>query len=182
MNIRDNKGVNLISLTITIIVLLIITGAMIFNTKNQLANQEISSLKTDIETLNARVDEYYLTYGELPILCEYTNKRSFFEEKIYRIANDESNAAILNNQINDNDGDEYAVIDLEKLGGITLHYGYDKNGQYFDVKTQNGVTQKDVGDSIIIPDEDQIYVINTTTHQIYFPHGIFFDNIMYYRD
>ena len=28
--------------------------------------------------------------------------------------------------------------------------------------------------------EDEFFVINTRSHQIYFPHGIFVDNILYY--
>ena len=76
--------------------------------------------------------------------------------------------------INPNDGDEYIVIDLEKLDGITLHYGYDKDGEYFTIKRTKQVTQE------IDKMEDEIYVINTKTHQIYFPHGIFVDDVMYY--
>ena len=74
--------------------------------------------------------------------------------------------------VNPNDGDEYIVIDLEKLDGITLHYGYDKDGEYFTLKNNKSVNQNAI--------EDEIYVINTKTHQIYFPHGIFVDNVMYY--
>lgn len=77
-----------------------------------------------------------------------------------------------NNYINPNDGEEYIVIDVEKLDGITLHYGYNKDGQYFTIKENKRVN--------LDPMEDEIYVMNTKTHQIYFPHGIFVDNVMYY--
>ena len=77
MNFRNNKGVTLISLGVTVIIILVITGAIIFNTKNQLMMREIQDLTTDIELLNSKVDEYYLKYGELPILCDYMNIQNF---------------------------------------------------------------------------------------------------------
>lgn len=167
MDIRNNKGINLISLTVTVIILLIITGAMIFNTKNQLGMKEINALKIDIELLNSRIDDYYLKYGELPELCSYINSKSQFNNLLYDRANEKG--ATLNSGINEDDGREYVVIDLEKLGGITLNYGYDKNGEYFTIKQNKVVTN-----------QDEIYVINKKTHQIYFPHGIVVDKIMYY--
>ena len=52
-----------------------------------------------------------------------------------------------------------------------LNYGYDKDGEYFTLKNNKVVSSNT---------ETEIYVINTKTHQIYFPHGIFADKIMYY--
>ncbi len=178
MNIRDNKGINLISLTITIIILLVITGAMIYNTKNEISMKEINDLKNDIQVLDAKVDDYYLKYGELPELCSYCNSKSDFINLIYNKAT--SNGASLNKEVNEDDGKDYYVIDLEKLGGFTLNYGYDNEGEYFDIK------EKDNGPSVTLkegtsePIQSQIYVINAKTHKIYFPHGIIVDNVMYY--
>lgn len=174
MNLKSNKGVTLIALTVTIIILLIITGAIISNVQDQINIQKLDQLNVDIELLNANVDDYYLTYGELPILCDYLHKEAFVDE-IYKFA--DTRHATLNNDPNPNDGDNYAVIDVEKLGGITLHYGYEKGGTTGDynlLKTNRKISED--------PNhvEDEIYVINTTTHQIYFPHGIVVDNIMYY--
>ena len=51
---------------------------------------------------------------------------------------------------------------------------YEATGDYNLLKTNRKISED--------PNhvEDEIYVINTTTHQIYFPHGIVVDNIMYY--
>ena len=59
----NNKGITLVSLVVTVIIILILTGAMIFNTKNQLQMRGIQNLSNDIESLNAKVDDYYLKYG-----------------------------------------------------------------------------------------------------------------------
>lgn len=174
MNQKSDRGVTLIALIVTIIILLVITGAIIFNTGNNINMKKLDQLKLDIELLNSQIDDYYLKYGELPILCDYLHKEDFAEE-IYTFAHTRN--AILNNDLNPNDGDNYAVIDVEKLGGITLYYGYEKggtSGDYNLLKTNRKVSEDPD------PVEDEIYVINTTTHQIYFPHGIVVDNIMYY--
>lgn len=181
MNCKNNKGITLISMVLTVIIILIITSAMIFNTKNQLAMRSVQSLSNDIETLNAKVDEYYLKYGELPKLCDYTtsaniklkNKSDFINSMKFRA--DQQNAR-LNNDVNENDGQDYVVIDIERLPALTLTYGYDE--EYKTVKENKKV----MSDGVHV--EDEIFVINTRSHQIYFPHGVFVDNgehkIMYY--
>ncbi len=192
MNVKNNKGLTLISLILTVIIILIITAAMIYNTQNQLQMKSIHNLNNDIEVLNAKVDEYYLKYGELPKLCDYTTKAdssapdasNFHNTTDFRnslMEKAEARNAVLNVQPNIHDSDDYIVIDLEKLDFITLTYGYDT--EYMRVKKEGKVfnpandgTEEGSKDLI----EDELYVINTKTHQIYFPHGIFVDDIMYY--
>jgi len=177
---KNNKGITFISLILTVIVILIITSALIFNTENQIQMRKIQNLSNDIEMLNAKVDEYYLKYGELPKLCDYTSSeyinfksKNDFIQSLETIRKEQN--AILNNEINKNDGDEYIVIDLEKLGNLTLTYGYDSEYMYLKKMDEPKVVESN-GDKI----ENEIFVINTKTHQIYFPHGIFADNVMYY--
>lgn len=165
---KNSRGVTLISLMLTVMIILILTGAMIFNTKNQLQMKKVQSLSVDIENLNSKVDEYYLKYGELPILCNYTNKTDF---NTYINSKAQNHNSELNSPPNVNDGNDYVVIDLERLSGLTLNYGYEE--QYKELKISKDIT----ADSDI---EDEIYVINTVTHQIYFPHGIFAEGMMYY--
>ncbi len=175
---KNNKGITLISLIITVIIILIITSALIFNTENQLQMRKIQNLSNDIEILNAKVDEYYLKYGELPKLCDYTSSeyenfktKEDFKKSLETVRKGQN--ASFNSDININDGDKYIVIDLEKLGNLTLNYGYDTEYKYLKDKK---IVVENNGDKV----ENEIYVINAKTHQIYFPRGIFVDNIMYY--
>ena len=72
---------------------------------------------------------------------------------------------------------DYIVIDLEKLGSLSLNYGYDE--EYKSLKNCEDITEND---DVMINNDDietEIYIINTKTHQIYFPHGIFVDKVMY---
>ena len=195
MKIKSNKGVTLIALVITIVMIIIITGAMIFNTKGQIYMKKINDLHKDIDVLSSKVDEYYLKYGELPILCDYivldsnsaNNTRYSFSDEIINNASNKN--AKINMPVNLNDGNRYCVIDIEQFDGITLNYGYDE--QYSAVKTNvsNNRTNpppaikeiKNINSSTIEAIYyDEIYIINTVTHQIYFPHGIIADGTMYY--
>jgi len=128
---KNNKGITIISLIITSIVIMIISSAMIFNTKNQIQLKKTQSLCLDIENLNSKIDDYYLKYGELPILCKYTDKTKYQNlknrEDFEIIINDKADfqKAEVNIGVNVKDGDDYAVIDLEKLDSLSLNLGYD---------------------------------------------------------
>ena len=128
INLKNDKGVTLIILTITIIVLLIITGITINNSKSQLMIKKVNNLYSDIEQIQTEIDSYYLENKNLPIL---------------------NISASFNNSINPNDSSEYLVIDLSKLGNLRLNYGRDfenikKNnllGDYKDVYIINKQSQ-----------------------------------------
>ena len=137
MKYKGNKGITLISLVLTVIVILIITSALIFNAQDQIEMRKIQNLSIDIENLNAKVDEYFLKYGELPILCNYTSteisnfkNRDDFEKSIQEKA--EMQDAQLNSELNTKDGDDigfyqidndYSRVTTEKEGDIEIGTG-----------------------------------------------------------
>ena len=55
-----------------------------------------------------------------------------------------------------------------------------ENGHYGQIKRKVESANGD-DDGIFVGEDilDEIYVINIKTHQIYFPHGIFADGMMY---
>ena len=72
MNILKNeKGVTLLALTITIIVMVIVTGTLIYNTNNQVQVQKIDKLYSDIEQIKDKVSEYYISNKKLPTKGKY---------------------------------------------------------------------------------------------------------------
>ncbi len=59
INLKNDKGVTLIILTITIIVLLIITGITINNSKSQLMIKKVNNLYSDIDSISTKVSDYF---------------------------------------------------------------------------------------------------------------------------
>lgn len=153
---RNNKGVTLIVLTITIIVLLIITSITIYNSKRHLAMKRLNDLYSDIESISTKVSDYYLSNNSLPI---YEN--AYLEDR-------DALATLLTtnggseNIINVNDKGKYYVLNLSKMDNLTLNYGR-------EYSNWNSSTQ-------------DLYIINEVTHQIYYPEGIKYRDKMYFSE
>ena len=159
MNLKNEKGVTLIVLTITIIVLLIITGIMISNSKSQLAIKKVNNLYADIDTISTKVSDYYLKNNSLPVFSNvYLNSSN--ELGLLLIANGGERSVI-----NSNDDGPYYVLDLSKLDNLTLNYG--KDYQNWD-------------DASTFQTYQDLYIINNVTHQIYYPKGIDYKGNVYF--
>ena len=175
MYLKNEKGVTLMALTITIIVMLILGSVIIRSSNTHVNAQKRDKLYSDIDNLNSKINEYYMQYGSLPIFSkQYCNK----EELISILNNNANSKSIeLNNSndddkniiLNPNDGDIYYVINLENLEGLTLNYGY--GSDYSSVRESEDNISTNIQD---------VYIINKSTHQIYYPKGIYTEDYMYY--
>lgn len=159
MKLKNNKGVTLLILTITITVLLIITGITITNSKGQLAIKNVNNLYSDLESISTKVSDYYLKNDSLPVL-ENTYLNSSNALKLLCISNGEDESLI-----NPNDGGNYYVLDLSKLENLTLNYGKDF------MKWNNSSTFQVYQD---------LYIINEVSHQIYYPKGVSYNGEIYF--
>ena len=106
--IKKEKGITMVALVITIIILLILTGTLIYNAKDMIYIKNLTNLYNDIELLREKVAEYYNEYGEIPAKTEYTNINGL--------------KGVLSTN---NDTGKFYVVDLEAMNGITLNYGKD---------------------------------------------------------
>lgn len=119
---RSQKGISLIALTTTILVLAIVTSIVVYNSKNNIMIKQYKKLENDIDVLNNKVGMYYLKNGELPICMrsdrtyiEYNDNRTEEEQKYNKFKEDK----------HQNDNDKYFILDLNKIDGISLNYGAD---------------------------------------------------------
>lgn len=106
--IKQEKGVTMLALVVTVIILLIITNMLIYNAQDSIHINQLTNLYNDIELLKEKVSDYYNEYGKIPAKIKYTNINQL--------------SSVLS--INNDTGDFY-VIDLEAMQGITLNYGRD---------------------------------------------------------
>ena len=80
MNIvRNEKGVTIIALTVTVIVMIIITGTLIYKANNQVHIKKIDNLYSDIEQIRDKVSQYYIKYGRLPVKGRYCTAEELVE-------------------------------------------------------------------------------------------------------
>lgn len=107
--IRKEQGITLITLIITVLLLMIVTGVLVMNSHTSLQLSNLTRLQNDIEAINNRVASYYVKNGELPIYQDDVKSKS----ELLSVLNDMSI----------NDGDTYYTIDIEELGNISLNYG-----------------------------------------------------------
>ena len=158
-NLKNDKGVTLIVLTITVIVLLIVTSITINNSKKQLSIKKVNNLYGDIEAISTKISDYYLKNNSLPV----------FENVYCNNSNEFGNIIVANggerSVINSNDDGCYYVLDMSKLENLTLNYGSD---------------YKKWTDTSTFEDYQDIYIINKITHQIYYPKGVKYMDTMYF--
>ncbi len=160
INLKNDKGVTLIILTITIIILLIITGITINNSKSQLMIKKVNNLYSDIDSISTKVSDYYLKNNSLPVFDNniYLNSSSELGTLIEKNGGDKS-------VINANDDGPYYVLNLSKLENLTLNFG----SEY-----------KKWNDTSISNMYQDLYIINGVTQQIYYPKGITYGKNIYF--
>ncbi len=115
-NLKNNNGITLVALTITILLFTMILSTITFASLSSVHVKQLNNMYADITNLQEKIDMYYLKYGTLPV--KSSNK----------VEDDLSQLAWLNEK-NVNDNDVYYKLDsetYEKIGGITLNNSEDE--------------------------------------------------------
>ena len=103
---KNQKGITLITLAITIVVMMILTFSIAVNIEPYMNQKRKSNFETDIQRLKEEISQYYAREKDIPTINRFTNTTMFDTVK------------------NINDNDEYYVIDLKQLD-VDLNYGKD---------------------------------------------------------
>lgn len=152
MNLRNQKGINMITLSVAVLILIVITSILVYSSRDGIRIRNLKDLYNDIESLNDKISSYYVQHGDIPKLAKYENL-AFLNVADY-------------NQLNPNNGEDFYVIDLKALEGVTLNYGID-----YDRVTK---------DSVITEGFEDLYIINKESHTIYYPKGIEVQGVKYF--
>ena len=140
--VKEN-GISLIALVITIIVLIILTNVLVYNSLDRIYIKKITNLNNDIELLREKTSDFYEQYGKIPAEIKYPKDNLTELKDVLSIKNDI--------------GDFY-VIDLEAMQGITLNYGKD----YDTIKNDKDNVAK----------YTDVYIINENSHNIFYVKGV----------
>ena len=89
MKVKNNKGITLIALTITIIILLILASITIYSGKESIKKAQLESLKTNMLLIKAKAKEYV----EQASFKNGVNKSQISEEAKNELKGKEANAS-----------------------------------------------------------------------------------------
>lgn len=160
MELKNNRGITLLILTITITVLLIVTSIVIYDSTSQLGIKYLNNLYSDFDSIDTKISDYYLKNNSLPIFEDNTYLDSINELRTLLKINGGTGE-----EINPNDNGPYYVINLSKLENLTLNYGREYKDWNIDSFYEN---------------YQDLYIINKVTHQIYYPKGIKYKGDVYF--
>ena len=163
---KSQRGITLVTLSITIVVILILTNIILYNVKDNLGVQNLKNMQADIENLREKVSSYYMQYGDIPVY--YIKDSENKNEKVEY--NNVTNIDVISNAV-DKKG-EFYVIDLSALDNLTLTYGKD----YEKIRKKEVTTPEEINNL------KDLYIINAVSHNIFYVAGITFGGETFYTD
>ena len=107
-NLKNEKGITLITLMITIVIMAILVGFAVSNLDTGTDIRNYNYMCADIELLEAKIMTHYNENGSIPTTGN---------------AIDITSITTLVDQVSSHDNDKYYQIDISKLYNITLNYG-----------------------------------------------------------
>ncbi len=120
---KSNKGISMIILGVTIMIMIIISSIVVYNINYALKVKQLTNMYNDIELLQDRISIYYSKYGGIPVKGEQLPSTIIPEESK-----------------DPTDNDVYYQIDTQALENITLTYGRKGNGNELDIYIINEKT------------------------------------------
>lgn len=137
INLRNNKGVTLIAEVIAIAILLIIVSMITYSSNSTMQIKSLNNMYADIVSIQEKAANYYLKYGEAPVLETEEGK----VDVVY-------NVVLPDEQKNPND-EEYAYykVDVSKLLNLTL-YNEPNDEEYYYMNTKTLTTYYSKGVTI----------------------------------
>ncbi len=155
--VKNAKGISLVSLAIAVIVLVILANIIIYNARDSLKVGNLKEMQNDIENLTDKISNYYAQNGKIPAKLEYPNIDHL---KV---------AGVISEEV---DIGKFLVIDLSALDNLTLNRGQD----FEKIKTYDKLLEEQA------KNYTDLYIINETSHNIFYVAGITLDHETYYTN
>ena len=165
--IKDEKGITLSVLIITIVVMSLLSVPVIVNLPNISSRQNYEDFCNDITKLGESISQVYDLNADFSTSDGYIGPK--FSGDLTFLNNSQDGA----NVKNPNDGDLYYVIDAvnlnKKLNNYNISLGNLQYGENYNVSSSSTITS------------GKYYIINAKSRTIYYPEGIQYDGQTYYR-
>lgn len=125
---KNQSGVTLTILVITIIIMALIAGSLSYNSVSSVKMGTYYNMISDIELLDQKVALYYVEHNELPITSE--------SQKLKNIIGSDYTGTVNDNPNNSQNADNETVykIDISLLGNLSLN-----STEYYIDKTSHTI-------------------------------------------
>ena len=191
-NKKGSKGITLISMILAVIVLMIIIGTISYSSRSSFQTRSLQNLYTDIDGINDAISVYYMKNKLLPIyMSNYdynSNEQGYGYITLPNTYDSSSNTYFFNFKEDGRDADKneknilFGIVDIDKLKATNLN---EKNnlpegigsGNFF--KPKAGGEPSDL-DNLKQAIKDGIFVMNMSTHRVYYTKGIQSDGKKYF--
>ena len=187
-NKKSSKGITLISMILAVIVLMIIIGTISYSSRNSFQTRSLQNLYTDIDGLNDAVSVYYMRNKILPVYTSYYDYNGNSQEYGYitlpNTYDSASNTYFFNFKEDGRDADPsenniyFGIVDIDRLETTHLN---EKNNLPEGIKSnkffENAESDMEKLKQSI---KDGIFVMNMTTHKVYYTKGISSDGKKYF--
>ena len=146
--VKNRKGISLTTMVITVMIMLIIMGTLVYSATDSVKIRKINKLYDDLRRLGDSVEVYYLKNGELPIDTGKTEitvninetKEAVTSKKLsFVLKNDQTKVSGKDSFFNPNDYNSnlnkatYKYLKLDLLSNLSLNY---PNNEYI-INTQS---------------------------------------------
>ena len=160
--LKNESGITLIVLVITIVILSLISIPVIINTTNIIQFNEYSKFKEDIDNLRESVSVAFFDKDIKDIGPRYSGSTAFLEGK--------QNGKDIKNP---NDNSTYYVINIKKVNSNLATEMAELN---------NGSGNHNLnGNESTYTGSDDVYIINAQSRTIYYVKGVQYNGNTYYR-
>lgn len=191
-NKKSSKGITLISMVLAVIVLMIIIGTISYSSRNSFQVRSLQNLYSDIDSLNDAVSVYYMKNKLLPIYTSYYDYNGTAQEYGYitlpNTYDSASNTYFFNFKEDGRDADTdekniyFGIIDIDKIKSTNLN---EKNNLPEGIGSGNFFKPNEGGEVSDLENlkqsiKDGIFVMNMSTHKVYYTKGISSDGKKYY--
>lgn len=126
---NTKKGISLVVLGITIIVIIILASTAIFISNDTFVSSRLSSFALDLNNIEDLVEEYYLSNNELPVITE----ESYSKEEVVNMITKGRNILSEEITLNKDDANRFYPIDLTKLPIESNTRGLKADGDSADI-------------------------------------------------
>ncbi len=159
--LKNEKGITMVALAVTIVVLSLISVPIIINTSRIKEFEGYKKLKEDIDTLSESVSTAFFDDDISKVGPTYNSSLDFLTKT--------QNGETVKNS---NDNNVYYVISIdninERLSSNIRKLNY-------------GVENSNTGNSSNYYGTDDVYIINAVSRTIYYVQGISYNGSTYYR-